>query len=350
MNPVKSFPISFKLALLAVIFVQGRAAAQIGPPDQQFIPITDSAPALANGLKAGYIITGESEKEVGKKGNFSRYKLRFYITNMTGETRVLRERELLHPNQPGALLVRFTCLNATGARLTSTECSISASPFNGEEWVESKDSHGNNIRVKKVINLGYCIRPGESISTNTIMIVPLDQRPQITAIFSPSISHYVTYLSGPMTPAGQPGYNAVSPTPGTPASQYGSPVPSVVWLKNTVTGTYLNTPKSQLVCTGVDHSAWGCDWELLPVTGTNYFLIRNRYQNKFLSTENANLLSDNSQSQAALWSIEQSFNTATFAIRNAVNNAPLILQNGIVMVPGDNNSQNNAACWFIEHQ
>jgi hypothetical protein len=107
---------------------------------------------------------------------------------------------------------------------------------------------------------------------------------------------------------------------------------------------------AQVGCNGITHSAWGCDWELLPVTGTNYFLIRNRFQNKFLSSENAGLLSDNSQSQAALWSIEQSFNTAIFTIRNAVNNAPLISQNGVVMVPGDNYSQNNAACWFIEHQ
>jgi hypothetical protein len=354
MNSVQSLHKNFKLVLLAVIFVQSRVAAQIGPPDQQFIPITDSAPAFTHGLKAGYIITGESEKEVGKKGNFSRYKIRFYITNTTGETRVLRDREMPHPNQSGALLVRFACLNATGARLTSTECSISASPFNGEEWAESKDSHGNNIRVKRVVNLGYGIRPGESISANTIMIVPLDQRPQITAIFSPSISHYVTYLPGPMAPAGQPGYNTAPPPSGAPASQYGSTVsqsgPSVVWLKNTVTGTFLNTPKGQLVCNGVDHSAWGCEWELLPVTGANYFLIRNRFQNKFLSTENANLLSDNSQAQAALWSIEQSVNAATFTIRNAVNNAPLILQNGIVVAPGDNNGQNNTACWFIEHQ
>jgi hypothetical protein len=328
MKPVQILLQNFILVLLAVILVQSRVVAQIGPPDQQFIPITDSAPALANGLKAGYIITGESEKEVGKKGNFSRYKLRFYVTNTTSETRVLREGELAHPNQSGALLVRFTCLNATGVRLTSKECSISASPFNGEEWVAGKDPHGNNVRVKKVINLGYGIRPGESISTNTIMIVPLDQRPQITAIFSPSISHYTAYLPGSMAPAG----------------------PSVVWLKNTFTGTYLNTPKGQVVCNGIDHSAWGCDWELLPVTGTNYFLIRNRFQNKFLSMENASLLSDNSQSQAALWSIEQSSNPAIFTLRNAVNNAPLVLQNGVVMAPGDNNSQNNAACWFIERQ
>ena len=66
---------------------------------------------------------------------------------------MLREGELAHPNQSGALLVRFTCLNATGVRLTSKECSISASPFNGEEWVAGKDPHGNNVRVKKVINL-----------------------------------------------------------------------------------------------------------------------------------------------------------------------------------------------------
>jgi hypothetical protein len=335
MNPLQILTKNFNLVLLAVVLAQSQVAAQTGQGDQQFIPITDSAPALVNGLQAGYIITGESEKEVGKKGNFSRFKVRFYITNTTGETRVLRDRELAHPNQSGALLVRFTCLNATGARLTSTECSLSAAPFNGEQWVDGKDPRGNNVRIKKVIDLGYGIRPGESISTNTVMIVPLDQRPQITAIFSPSISHYIAYLPG-------------SPSQfGPPASQSG---PSVIWLKNTFTGTYLNSPKGQVGCSGINHSAWGCEWELLPVTGTNYFLIRNRFQNKFLSTENASLLTDNNQSPAALWSIEQPLNTATFTIRNGVNNAPLILQNGVVMVPGDNNSQNNAACWFIERQ
>ena len=204
MTPLLFLNRSIKLAILAVILIQTRAGAQTGSPDTPFIPITDSAPALVNGLRAGYIITGESEKEVGKKGNFSRYKLRFYITNTTGEIRVLRE--WANPNQSGALLVRFSCLNATGARLTSTACSLSASAFTGEEWVDSKDAHGKNIKIKKVINLGYGIRPGETISANTIMIVPLDQRPAITAMFSPAVSHYMAYVpvTVPVPPAGHP--------------------------------------------------------------------------------------------------------------------------------------------------
>ena len=86
-----------KLVVIALILAQAQVGAQMSQAvstAQPFFPVTDSAPALVNGLQAGYIITGESEKEVGKKGNFSRYKVRFYITNTTSETRVLRDREL----------------------------------------------------------------------------------------------------------------------------------------------------------------------------------------------------------------------------------------------------------------
>jgi hypothetical protein len=108
------------------------------------------------------------------------------------------------------LLVRFACLNATGARLTSKKCAISASPYSREEWVDGRDPHGRAIRIRKVLNLGYGIGPGATISTtnNIIMIVPLDQPPKVTATFPTSIGGYAAAV--PAT--GQPAFIGLSLT------------------------------------------------------------------------------------------------------------------------------------------
>jgi hypothetical protein len=328
------------LAVILLILAQAQAGAQMSQTisaAQPFFPVTDSAPAVVNGLQAGYIIAGESEKEVGKKGNFSRYKLKFYITNTTNQAVMVTWGA--PAQQTGPLLVRFTCLNATGARLTSKECSLQASPYNTEVWEEGKDAHGNAIRIKKIVNHGYGIGPGQTIATtnNIIMIVPLDQRPEINAIFSPGVGGFVTSLPGSGPPAGQTGYSAVAPQSG----------PSIVSLKNNSSGAYLNVPNGQIGCNGTDRSGYGCVWDLLPVAGTKYFQIRNKVQQKFLSVENPGLLTDNSQSQAALWSIDQSLNSAGFRISNVMNNGVLVLQNGTVTIVSSN-TQDNSAFWFVE--
>ena len=350
-----------KLVVIALIVAQLQVSAQLSQTIQPAPPsylVTDSAPALVNGLQAGYTITGESEKEVGKKGNFSRYKIKFYITNTTNRP------IMLPPGQWGGqpagnsapLLVRFACLNATGARLTSKECAISASPYTREEWVDGRDPHGNAIRIRKVLNLGYGIGPGATISTtnNIIMIVPLDQPPKVTASFPPSIGGYAAAAPATGQPTGEPGYTASASPYGTPSSHNGTPalqsVPSLIRLRNSSAGTYLNVPNGQIGCVGVDKNAPDCEWELSPVAGTKYFLIRNKLEQKFLSIENSGLLADNSQSQAAIWSIEQSFNSAGFRISNAVTNSVLALQNGTVQIVSSNTVQDNSACWFVERE
>jgi hypothetical protein len=338
MKPLLLSHNKMKLVVIALILAQLQVNAQLSqniPPAQPSYLVTDSAPALVNGLQAGYIITGESEKEVGKKGNFSRYKIKFYITNTTNRPIMLPAGQW--GGQPAGnstpMLVRFACLNATGARLTSKECTITASPYSKDEWVDSKDPHGNAIRIRKVLNLGYGIGPGATISTtnNIIMIVPLDQPPKVTASFPPSIGGYAVAVPATGQPTGEPG-------------------PSLIRLRNSSTGTYLNVPNGQIGCVGVDKNAADCEWELSPVAGTKYFLIRNRQQQKFLSIENTGLLADNSQSQAAIWSIEQSFNSAGFRISNAVTNSVLVLQNGTVQIVSNNTVQDNSACWFVERK
>jgi hypothetical protein len=358
-----------KLLIIGLILVQAQIGAQMSqtvtPAAQPYFPVTDSAPAFAGGLQAGYTITGESEKEVGKKGNFSRYKLKFYVTNTTNQPIMVTWGA--PAQQTGPLLVRFTCLNATGARLTSKECAIQASPYNTEVWEDGRDAHGNAIRIKKIVNHGYGIGPGQTISiaNNIIMIVPLDQRPEINATFSPAVGGVAGYPQSPGQPVAQTGYSAVTPPNGGGGSQNGGggsqssgggsqnggPAaqagPSSVSLRNTSTGTYLNVPNGQIGCNGTDRNGWGCVWELLPVPGTKYYQIRNKVQQKFLSVENPGLLTDNSQSQAALWTIEQSLNAAGFRITNVMNNAVLVSQNGAVMIVSSN-TQDNSAYWFVE--
>jgi hypothetical protein len=361
MKPLLLSHKKLKLLVIALILAQLQVNAQLSqniPPAQPSYLVTDSAPTLVNGLQAGYIITGESEKEVGKKGNFSRYKIKFYITNTTNRP------IMIPPGQWGGqpagntapLLVRFACLNATGARLTSKECAISASPYSREEWVDSRDPHGNAIRIRKMLNLGYGIGSGATISTtnNIIMIVPLDQRPKVTATFPPSIGGYAAAVPATGQPTGEPGYTASSSPYVTPSSQNGTPAlqsgPSLIRLRNSSTGTYLNVPNGQIGCVGIDKNAPDCEWELSPVAGTKYFLIRHKLQQKFLSIENTGLLADNSQSQAAIWSIEQSFNSAGFRISNTMTNSVLVLQNGTVQIVGNNTVQDNSAFWFVERK
>jgi hypothetical protein len=332
MKPLYLLDKKAKLLIIAFALVHAQAGAQISQTAsvaQPYFPVTDSAPAVVNGLQAGYTITGESEKEVGKKGNFSRYKLKFYITNTTNQPVILSSAQ--NPNQAGPPLVRFTCLNATGARFTSKECTLAASPQNTETWEDGRDAHGNAIRIRRVVNHGFGIRPGETISTtnNIIMIVPLDQRPEINAVFSPGLTGFVAAAPGPVPPAPQSGS-------------------SVVRLRNTSSGAYLNAQNGQVGCNSPDRNVWGSEWELLPVPGTKYFLIRNKVQQKFLSAENNGLLADNSQSQAALWSVEQSLNTPGFRISNVQNNTILVAQNGIMLLTS-NAPQDNSGFWLVEH-
>lgn len=186
--------LSFKTLCAVLIFFVRTSAAHAqslpsGAPPPPSFPVTDSAPALLNGLQAGYIVTGESEKEVGDKGNFSRYKLRFYVTNTSSEAKILFFSQwgdpVLHADKSVPELVQFVCQNATGARLTSKGCSLSASPCNLEVLIDDKDAHGNAVQIRRMAHLGYWIKPGETISTNVIMIVPLGERPQVLATFFP---------------------------------------------------------------------------------------------------------------------------------------------------------------------
>ncbi len=146
------------------------------------VAITDSLPLESNGFKMGYIVLNTTEKEVGDKGNFSRYQLQFYVTNTTTEPKITWYRQgfNLPDNDPSPLLARFNCINATGARLTTKEAQVQAKACYVMAKVDDKDcSNGKTAQNKRQVQIGYWIKPGETIAAKAIVIVPLNQQPDI---------------------------------------------------------------------------------------------------------------------------------------------------------------------------
>jgi hypothetical protein len=292
-------------------------------------------PAVLEGLKAGYEITGASEKEVGDKGNFSRYKIRFFVVNTSNEAKlIINKPNNLFGGNASPELVKFRCTNATGMRLTSKEASLSAKPCIIDALVDETDpATGKAVQKKKPANIGYWIRPGESISTNTIMIVPLNERPAMLVSFFPNTTGMPAAIVNDNNGMGPGGSR---------------PTVSFVRLKNFANSTYLHNQDGPLNCSKIDFNWWSAQWEIIPVTGTSNFQIRNRWKNNFISTENGNLLSDNGQSAKAMWQIEETGTGSVYYIRNVADNSRLVLQNGQLRSSSGFNSNDAAAQWIIE--
>ncbi len=180
MQHLKPGTMNNKLLLLTLfLFVINKSWAQ------QTYPVTDSVPVMINGLQIGYRIKSEEVKAVSNKGNFSRYSVSFYVTNTVNEPLIIPYRT--GRNQPGNtsdLLVKFDILNATGARLTSKAALIHAMPYKTLTLVNEKDPQSNRmVQVKRLVQVGYWIQAGQTISADEIVIVPLNQRPNVQVVY-----------------------------------------------------------------------------------------------------------------------------------------------------------------------
>ena len=175
--------------LLLIAGLRGTALAQTTNAAPSYT-VTDSLPVYLNGLVAGYKIKKESEKEVGKKGNFSRYSIDFYITNNSDEAKIILYRQGLNllKSDVSSTLVRFNCRNATGARFTSKEVTLSAGACIIPGIPQDKDAQGKNSDTRHPVKIGYWLKPHETVTAGTVMIVPLDQRLDMTATFYPDQS------------------------------------------------------------------------------------------------------------------------------------------------------------------
>ncbi len=226
---------------------------------QQVLPVTDSLPAILDGLRAGYSITEQSEKEVGSKGNFSRYKLRFFVTNTGTEAKIfLQKSGFLNSGSAAHDIVTFKCANATGARLTNKTATLQMNPCVMEATVEDKECGTDKInKNRRMVDIGYWIKPGETVATNTIMIVPLNEKPSMSVTFYPFNNGVVGSLSNHLIDQNNGNYEQ-----------------HFVHLKNVGSNYYLNNQNGPVACSSIDYGWWSSQWEILPVAGSNNFIIK----------------------------------------------------------------------------
>jgi hypothetical protein len=315
-----------KLIFILSIGVQANVMAQ------QAYPVGDTAALQAGGLTYGYHIVSEKEKEVGNKGDFSRFSLQFFVTNSSYDAKMLVRRQgsgLLVSNT-SYNLVRFQCTNATGARLTSKEVTLQAKPCIIEAIVDDKECGSDKVvQHERPVNIGYWIRPGETITANIIVIVPLNEKPAVmatvfpvnnntvvgTADFFPENSG-VTDAAGGVLPDNHAGYEAS--------------LNGILHVRSKATGNFLNGQNNRVICNSIRPDWESAQWELLPVNGRRYYLIRNKLSGRFISADNSSMLSDDNHSMRSLWVLEPTGDRHCFFIRNAGNSSKLSLQNDVL--------------------
>ncbi len=294
--------------------------------------VTDSTPANYNGLKAGYTIKDETEKSVGKKGDFSRFKIYFYLTNTSTEAKIMY-RNLDFRAHSGPItnnIALFKCLNATGARFTNKMAMMELQPCKIEANVEDKECGTDKIIVnKRLVDIGYWIKPGETVSKTYPMIVPLNEKPNVTVTFYAEVANQTgTFMYA--------------------SSQQQQTDQSFVKIKNFASGNYLHNQNGPLTCSSIDNEWWSAQWEILPVPGTNNFQIRNRWKNNFISSNNNQLLTDEGQSATSMWTVQETNTPNVFYIKNVNDNARLYVDNGMLKVSNSFISNDALSKWVIE--
>ena len=313
---------------------------------QQSVPVTEASPIESNGLRIGYNILQESEKEVGKKGNFNRYNIEFYVTNTTNEAKMILYKQgfNLFGSDVSANLVQFNCKNATGARLTTKGSTLLAKPCNVLAVVEDKDCSSNKtIQSKRSVQIGFWIRAGETISNKGIVIVPLNEKPDmsVTLVYN-SNSLYGSAAAGPS-------YNSRTnnnrPSNNNQSLNFGE---SFLKLRVFSGNTYINNQTGPTTCSTIDNGWWSAQWQLLSVPNTSYFLIKSRWKNTFLNNESAaGFSTNNDQALNSMWIIEPDKNSNTYTLKNAADNSYLSVDRGNLQMNNSLNNMENAR-WLIE--
>jgi hypothetical protein len=306
---------------------------------QQSYPVTDTQPVLINGLNAGYTIKSAEVKTVGNKGDFSRYSIRFYATNTANTAIIIPYRDRWnHSGNVSDVLVRFNILNATGARLTSNVAFIKAMPYKVMTLVEEKDPHTNKIvKVNRLVQVGYYMQPGQTISVDEIVIVPLNQLPDVQAVYfgnSPPPGGAVMYVANP---------GVVQNTDPPIINMQG-----FLKFKNGFNNTYINIQTGVPASSAINNGWWSAQWQLIPIPGTNYVNIKNRWKGNFIDTDRGYvIISLNSQSPGSMWSLEPTQDQNVFRIKNAKTGGYLSIANNNLVL--SNNAGNDfPSAWQLE--
>ena len=293
-----------KYSLVLFLLINNKSSAQ------QAYPVSDTLPVLIDGLSIGYTIKSQEVKTVGDKGDFSRYAIRFYATN-TGNDKIVRNRDgFINGANVSDQLVQFNILNATGARFTSNTAILRAVPFNESRDVDEKDTRTNTIEHhKKNVQVGFWIQAGQTISADEIVIVPLNQKPNVQVVYFALPFRHEHRDDG--------NYNAglVQNTPSVSINMQG-----FLKFKSVLNFTYINIQTGVPSSSSIDYGWWSAQWQLIPVPGTNYFYIQNRWKANFLDNDRGYVVvSLNNQSPGSMWSMEPTPDPNVFRFKNAKN-------------------------------
>ena len=327
-----------KLIITILLFVLGFSSVSYG--QQQVFNITDSIGANENGLYAGYKIIDYKEKEVGDKGNFGRYSIDFYVTNTAAEAKIILYKDgFVFANDASPYLVNFNITNATGARFTNKQVSLQADACTIIANVNDKDcASGKQVNNRRFVQIGYWIKPGQTIKTRAIVIVPLNQKPAVVATLYPLVNSIIGSASLNDNIANY----RIMPTE--------QPNVAFVKLKNAAMNGYLNNQKGQLACGNIDQGWWSAQWSLLPLDGTDYVVVKNKWQENFISTEDRyNLLSTNNKSQLTMWMVEPvQGSNRYFRLRNVGDNSYLNFD-GVKLLSTPMQGNSPSAQWSKEY-
>ena len=132
----------------------------------QYKLVRDSA-IFINDMQFGYTINNVQSKE-----DYERYEVRFFVIN-SGCTKYIPLRTIISFSSRSAnTIAEFSCINATGKRLTNKGKSLSA-----RDWNFSINEATSKELSGKTIQLGYVIAKGETIGGTEIILTPKGEFP-----------------------------------------------------------------------------------------------------------------------------------------------------------------------------
>jgi len=319
-----------KLTLLIFLLVVGHFLKA-----QQAFPVTDTQPVTINGLTIGYNIKSTEVKTVSGRGDFSRYAISFYVYNIDNTPKIIRIGDGY--NQPGnvsAVLAQFNILNATGYRLTSNSATISAAPYN-------VDIPGRGLKL-----VGYWIQGGQSINVDEIVICPLNQLPNVQAIFVANSTLQPFEPREFEHPREQPPVVYQNAPPVVYQTAPPANMSGFYRIRNYAIQSFINNQNGYIASTPIDPGWWSAQWEFLPVPGTPYFYIRNRWKSNYLHQQPGERvdLVDNTSSPFCVWILEPSREPGKYRIKNAQSNFYITFAHEQVYLSNDREHQTQ--CWL----
>lgn len=298
--------------------------------------ITDKQPTLVDGLELGYTIKSTEVKAVGDKGNFSRYSVSFYVRNTTNLGKIMLYKQGWNiANNVSNQLAKFNCLNATGARLTSKEAIINAEACNVLAMVPDCDPKKTN-KNKQFVQIGYWIKPGETIATTAILITPLNELPNVQVI-------YMAAQLTPLSDAVIDGPQLVE-TPG--------PTDNGTYIKlknNFYSDKYINNQQGPPQSTTITQNWWSAQWQVIRDNG-HLVRIKSRWKGTFLGVDQRGYvtLSDDFNNRANLWAMETTNDQNVFRFKSLMTAGYLSIATTGVLIQTKQPDNNFVSGWSME--